>query len=402
MNLRTIIIEDEKPQAEAARYVLQTISREQMREAGINGVEVTLANCAAEALSHLQKAVEEKKPYDIMLLDLSLPEDTGRNEAAEQGLSILDFVQKRKVAHGVIIVSVFTELDRYVGPAFRLGADDFIGKPYNVEEMQARVLKTWNRIKQLHRQKMLNEVMQASLRELAPYADKGISYQLGSCFSKFIRAVRSEADELRNALLKQFGLNSPGELPGALAQHLADVENSIKDAREEWKRIQEPFKIADDRPRGLVVEKAVNQLAEELRPCMTVKLDSPADAETHILSFQDACQDNAMMIIREILVGGLIELDEHEFQKSLEAEVKVAVVDGMAEISFRDNFKPIPAEQAEQISKGENIPPRDGQWRAWGLSVVQHIALRGGGRLIVEPLEDGNLIIYRVTLAQDA
>jgi hypothetical protein len=33
--------------------------------------------------------------------------------------------------------------------------------------------------------------------------------------------------------------------------------------------------------------------------------------------------------------------------------------------------------------------------------VVQHIALRGGGRLIVKPLEDGNLITYRVTLAQD-
>ena len=44
---------------------------------------------------------------------------------------------------------------------------------------------------------------------------------------------------------------------------------------------------------------------------------------------------------------------------------------------------------------------RDGQWRAWGLSVAQQVALRGGGRLIVEPLEGGNLITYRVTLAQD-
>ena len=73
----------------------------------------------------------------------------------------------------------------------------------------------------------------------------------------------------------------------------------------------------------------------------------------------------------------------------------------MAEISFLDRFSPIPTDQAEQITQGEIIPPRDGQWRAWGLSIAQHIALRGGGRLIVEPRGDGNLITYRVTLAQD-
>jgi hypothetical protein len=107
------------------------------------------------------------------------------------------------------------------------------------------------------------------------------------------------------------------------------------------------------------------------------------------------------MVIGEVLIGGLSEMGENDFSKSWEVAVKAATVDGMAEISFRDNFKPIPAEQAEMITKGENIPPRDGHWRAWGLSVVQHIALRGGGRLIIKPQEDGNLIIYRVTLAQD-
>jgi DNA-binding response OmpR family regulator len=399
MRLRIIVVEDEKPQAEATRHILRTISPEEMIEAGIDGVEVTLANCAADARRHLRQAVEDKKPFDIMLLDLGLPENNGESESADQGLSILNFVRDRQAVHGVIIVSVFTELDRYVGPAFRLGASDFIGKPYNEDEMQARVLNTWSRIKERRRQSILNEMMKASLKELAPYADKGISYQLGSCFTKLTRRVKCETDELRGALLNQLGLGSPEDLPSALAQLLAAVDNSVKDARDEWKRIQEPFKIADDSPRDLVVEKAVIHLAEELRPCMAVKIETPAENETRILSFQDACQDNAMMVIKEILVGGLIEPDEKE--KSWEVAVKVAVVDGMAEIHFRDNFKPLPAELAEKITKGENIPPRDGQWRAWGLSIVQHIALRGGGRLIVEPLEDGNFITYRVTLAQN-
>src|SRR5262245_52060686 len=252
MKLRIIVVEDEKPQAEAARHVLRTISREEMRDAGIDGVEVTLANCAAEARDHLRQAVENKTPFDIMLLDLGLPENNGESESADQGLSILNIVRDQQAAHGVIIVSVFTELDRYVGPAFRLGASDFIGKPYNEEEMQARVMKTWSRIREGRRQKVLSEMMKASLKELAPYADKGISYQLGSCFAKFTRRVRRVTDELRVAMLSQFGLNSPEEMPDALAQRLAAVENSVRDARDEWKRIQEPFKIADDSPRDLV------------------------------------------------------------------------------------------------------------------------------------------------------
>jgi DNA-binding response OmpR family regulator len=398
MKLRIIVVEDEKPQAEATRHILRTISPEEMREVGLEGVEVTLANCAADARHHLQRAMEDKKPFDIALLDLGLPENNGESESADQGLSVLNFIRERKAAHDVIIVSVFTELDRYVGPAFRLGASDFIGKPYNEEEMQARVLKAWSRIRESRRQLILNEMMKSSLKELAPYADKGISYQLGSCFTKFTRQVRRDTEQLRAAMLSQFGLNSMEELPGALAQRLASVENSVRDARDEWKRIQEPFKIADDSPRDLVVENAIIQLAEDLRPCVTVKIEAPVQSETRILSFQDAYQDNAMMVIREILVGGLIEPDEIE--KSWEVAVKVAVVDGMAEIHFRDNFKPLPVELAEKVTRGENIPPRDGQWRAWGLSIVQHIALRGGGRLIVEPLENGNLIIYRVTLAQ--
>src|SRR5215510_8214127 len=223
MRLRIIVVEDEKPQAEATRHILRTIGPEELREAGIDGVEVTLANCAADARHHLQRAVEDKKPYDIALLDLGLPENNGESESADQGLSVLSFIREHKAAHDVIIVSVFTELDRYVGPAFRLGASDFIGKPYNEEEMQARVLKAWGRIRQSRRQTILNEMMKASLKELAPYADKGISYQLGSCFTKFTRQVRRETDELRVAMLGQLGLNSAEEMPDALAQRLAAV-----------------------------------------------------------------------------------------------------------------------------------------------------------------------------------
>jgi hypothetical protein len=138
-----------------------------------------------------------------------------------------------------------------------------------------------------------------------------------------------------------------------------------------------------------------------LHPCINIRLETSAERATRILSFRDKFNSNAEVVIREILVGGLN--DETDYSKALEISVEVVSGDGMgmAQIFFQDNFNPINSDLAEKINNGENIPPGDGQWRAWGLSVVQHIALRGGGRLIVEPREDGNSITYRVTLAQD-
>jgi len=389
MKLRTMIVEDEIPQAEAARHILQSIGATQMKQAGIDGFEIALAHYAAEAFDLLRQAEQTGKPYDLLLLDLGLPRHKGEAARPEQGVDILKFALDTETARGVIVISVFTELERFI----RLGATDFIGKPYSKEDLQSRALIAWGKVKEKYRQRMLED--------LAPYANNGVSYRLSSCFSRFIQSMRHETEEIRRELVKDLDRNPMDGLSKSLAQHLAAVEEAIKNAREEWKQIQKPFKLADELPRGVVVEQVLERLAEELRPCLTLCLETPTAQPTRILSFQDEFQDNAVMVIREILVGGLSETKEGDLSKFWEVRVKVTTQDGMAEIQFRDNFIPIPEPLAKQINNGDNIAPREGQWRAWGLSVVQHIALRGGGRLIVKPLEDGNLITYRVTLAQD-
>jgi hypothetical protein len=58
---------------------------------------------------------------------------------------------------------------------------------------------------------------------------------------------------------------------------------------------------------------------------------------------------------------------------------------------------------AQAINGGFAIGPNHGATRfgrAWGLSVVQHVALRGGGRLIVTPQQQGSQITYVIPLAQ--
>ncbi|MGE0130466.1 MAG: PleD family two-component system response regulator [Blastocatellales bacterium] len=395
MKLRTLIVENDRIQAEAARYILQAIVPNQMEDAGLDDFDIELADCAADTRKLLNQA--KSKPYDILLLDLGLPENSGEDEKPEMGIDLLKLAKDSEAARGIIVISGFTDLERYA----RIGADDFIGKPYGKEELQTRVLNAWRKVKEKSRERMVTAIMKESLRDLAPYAEKGIIYRLGSCFSRVTQSVRQETEEIRDELFNQYDLSPDDTLPAPLEQRLVAVEQAVSNAREEWKEIQKPFKISEESPCGVIVEEEVNQQAEKLHPCIYVRMEKSSDHATRILSFRDEFNGNAEVVIREILVGGLS--DETDLSKSLEVSVKVVSGEGMglAQIFFRDNFNPIDSRLAEKINRSDNIPPGDGQWRAWGLSVVQHIALRGGGRLIVEPQQDGNLITYQVTLAQD-
>ena len=394
MKLRTLIVEDDKYQADAISYILQATDERQMKDAGIDGFEITVVNCAADARRALRRAGRDATAYDLLLLDLGLPENPGEDEKPEMGIELLKLARDQEAARGIIVISVFTDLERYA----LLAATDFIGKPYGKEELQARALSAWKAVREKHRHRKISE------RDLALYANVGIIYRLSSCFSRLVHSAQRETEELRGEMVERFGGRQTDALPEPLARRLATIESLIRRARDEWREIQEPFQITGDAPHGLAIEEEIKRFAEELRPCIAIKLEPPADPadyDMRILSFKDAFRNNSLMIIREILTGGLSETKEAHASTLPEVVVNIEKKVGMAEISFRDGFNPIPADQAVQITNGETIPPRDGQWRAWGLSVAQHVALRGGGRLIVEPKEVGNLITYRVTLAQD-
>lgn len=389
MKLRVLIVEDEKPQREALKALLERLDADEREAAGIADVEVEMAACAAEARSLLEQTVAQGRPYDLMLLDLGLPEHPYEGDQPELGLGILQFAKQRQAVRGVIVVSVFRELERFVAPAFQLGATDFLGKPYKLEEVPPRFLAAWRRVK--------SDLLRAEQRQLRAravlYADKSFHYRFGASLSRLIQAVRYETSTLR-------GLHTSEDTADTLKQSLAALETAVSQAKAEWQQLQAPFQSPEEASRNITVEQELARLAEELRPCLTIELTSDPLHTTQVLSFDDGTQDNVQLILREILIGGLSELSEPDEATSWRVTVNVVVEEGVAVLRFKDNFAPLDAELARQVTDGEIIAPRAGQWRAWGLSVVQHLALRGGGRLLVEPQADGNLITYRGTLAE--
>jgi len=70
------------------------------------------------------------QPYDVVILDIMLP---GRD-----GLSILRNLRERKIAVPVILLTARTELNERI-EGLNLGADDYLTKPFFIEELIARI-----------------------------------------------------------------------------------------------------------------------------------------------------------------------------------------------------------------------------------------------------------------------
>ena len=98
---------------------------------GSHDYEVTAADGGEAMRAALQTAVP-----DVVLLDLGLP--------GEDGLALARFLRER-YSVGIIMVTGASEtVDRIVG--LEVGADDYIGKPFDLRELRARIKSVMRRL----------------------------------------------------------------------------------------------------------------------------------------------------------------------------------------------------------------------------------------------------------------
>jgi diguanylate cyclase (GGDEF)-like protein/PAS domain S-box-containing protein len=131
-----LIVDDQLPLLQS----LQALMR-------INGFQVDLARSGGEAITKLQD-----NDYQLVLLDLQMP--------GIDGLEVLEYIQQAKLDLEVIVISGETSFSS-VKDAIRLGAFDFLRKPYNPEELLRTVNRGIGHYRQqrqlLSRERKLNE-----------------------------------------------------------------------------------------------------------------------------------------------------------------------------------------------------------------------------------------------------
>ena len=116
--MRVLLVEDDEP-------VAQSLRRGLLRY----GFEVEWVSTGGAALSH-------SEPYDVVLLDLGLP-DT-------DGLDVCRALRERGDVPIIVISARSEETDRVVG--LELGADDYVSKPFGVREVIARIRAVMRRV----------------------------------------------------------------------------------------------------------------------------------------------------------------------------------------------------------------------------------------------------------------
>ena len=101
-----------------------------------NEFEITAVYNGVDALDNL-----DIYNYDIVILDLMLPE--------VDGITVLKHISKKCLNTGVIILTAKEELGDKL-KAFNLGANDYLTKPFFMEELKARInaiLKSMGKVK---------------------------------------------------------------------------------------------------------------------------------------------------------------------------------------------------------------------------------------------------------------
>jgi DNA-binding response OmpR family regulator len=185
--MKVLVIEDEKSIAEDIhRYLTK---------------QGYLCESASNAKVGLNKA--ELYQYDCILLDLNLPDGSG--------LKVLEQLKLKNKTEGIIIISAKDSLnDRING--LKLGADDYLSKPFHLSELSAR-------IEALIRRKNFNGSNKIILNELTI----DLKAQLVKCNDKPLVATRKEYDLLHFLISNKGKVISKDSIAEHLSGDMADM-----------------------------------------------------------------------------------------------------------------------------------------------------------------------------------
>ena len=114
--MRVLLVDDEKGFRESISEYLE-----------LDGIEVATAENGLSAIRIL-----ESEDFDVIVTDLKMP--------GADGLELLSAVRAAELSVPVIMISAFGEVADAVN-AMKLGADDYLVKPFETEELRLKVMK---------------------------------------------------------------------------------------------------------------------------------------------------------------------------------------------------------------------------------------------------------------------
>ena len=411
--LRVFGLEDEDRWSNKIKSALsRTIFPEDQKRYGIKKIEFELAASKQEGVQLLRDLMAKGLQPDVILLDLRIPVEKGGVPANRVGIQFLQEAQKMNAVREVLVYSVLGKEYQLAVDAFSGGAIDFVRKRrVTEEELLARVLAAGARLLARENAKLLDQ----RVKDLVPYAETGLAHRFGVCFSRFVQSVVNETEGLEEGFKERWGLDVERDSQDSQVSHLIEMQTSVQQAKKEWTNIVTSLIGHEEKATNCIVEETLDELQTELLPSLSlhrVEVNVTSGGKTIVRTFRNGASD-VKAILKEIVLGGLSESlpetdDVGQGAKSVKkldvrpVKVNVSTDDGQAKVQFKDSLSHIDERAASLINGGMIIPPRGSFGRAWGLSVAQHLAQRGGGKIRVDSAGADNVITYSIPLADNA
>ena len=100
---------------------------------------LNVEGCVCEAASNYETAIEKLSlyQYNCILVDLNLPDGSG--------FDIINYVKSKNIQTGIIIISARDTVDDRI-KGLEIGADDYLTKPFNLAELNARIKSLYRRM----------------------------------------------------------------------------------------------------------------------------------------------------------------------------------------------------------------------------------------------------------------
>lgn len=177
-----------------------------------SGLYVDIANNGLEG--------EEKayvNEYDVILLDLSLPD--------KDGMEILKYLRKENIETPIIIITASIEITK----GLNLGADDYIVKPFNMDELNARIQAVLRRFRGRGNPNIvLNQLIIDPISRRANYDKKRIDLTTKEFDILEYLAIRYPAIVSSEEILEHTYDESFDSFSSVLRVHIAKLRKKLK------------------------------------------------------------------------------------------------------------------------------------------------------------------------------
>ncbi len=176
-------------------------------------IRMTLRQCFSSEAYDLSEAVNgeealnalEKENFDLVLLDIRMPGLTG--------LEVLNKMREKSIKTDVIIMTAYGSVEKAV-EAMKLGAIDFIGKPFTPEEIREIVSEV------LAREKLVESELEG-YQDYLQFSKKSIMNQ------EYQKAFKY----LKQAISLEVEKAEPYNLLGVIAEFNDEIERAQKHYR---------------------------------------------------------------------------------------------------------------------------------------------------------------------------